>query len=388
MRFGYLLLAMVLLGVADSLTSPYLALFAADEAHLSPVRVGVLASAVGLGGIVISTWLGRRFDRAPTRAYVLLACCGGAAGHALLTVTRSFELLLVLSLTLLGVVAVGFPQLFALARHSFRNGEQARRGAPILRSGWSLAWALGPLAGSAILARAGYHGLFWATTAILLVTALVVLALPGGGSFVEEQAHGDTRMVPRASVALLTLSIALFFTAMCAGSIALPFYATRELALPSASVGLLYSACAAVEVLVSLGLAFLPNRRWAVPGGMLLMVGYFVITALADGMTTLVLAQGARGAAIAVVGAVGLVYFQDLMAPATGRATTLFSNAGTAGMLISGILAGLWMEFFSYRVTLVLCGGTAALGALVFLAGQRILNAETARPGLRDRAGR
>ena len=74
---------------------------------------------------------------------------------------------------------------------------------------------------------------------------------------------------------------------------------------------------------------------------------------------------------IAIVAAAGIRYFQDLLAPATGRATTLFANASTAGLLVSGILAGVAVEHFGYRATLLLCGVTAALGGVAFTLGTR-----------------
>ncbi|GAB3254857.1 sugar efflux transporter [Kineosporia babensis] len=366
--------AVLMLGIADSLSSPYLALFAADEAGLDPLRVGALASASGLSGIVISAWLGRRFDRAPRRIYAVFACVGGALGYALLTVSRSFEVLLLLSLSLLGVVAVAFPQLFALAQVSLGKTPQARRAAPVLRSGWSLAWALGPLVGALVMTRSGFVGVFWATAGTLLVTALLLLFVPvrrfAAGAVTGEQ----SKRAPLSwgTTALLVLGVMLFFTSMLAGSLVLPFYVTRELDLPAASLGPLFSACAAVEVVVALALAFLPTWKWLVPGGMLLMVGYFAITMVSRDLTGLLLAQVARGAAIAVVGAAGIVYFQEWMAPATGRATTLFSNATTAGVVIAGLLAGFWLEAFSYRTALALCALTALLGAVAFAgAGTR-----------------
>ncbi|MCE0537885.1 MFS transporter [Kineosporia rhizophila] len=386
--FGTLLGAVLVLGIADSLSQPYLALFAAVEAGMQPFQVGVLASATGLGGIVISTWLGHRFDRAPTRFYIVLACLGGAAGYALLTVTRGFWPLLLLSLTLLGVVAVAFPQLFALARQVMGDSEGARWAAPVLRSGWSLAWALGPLLGALILARYSFSGLFWASAAVLLGAALMVLVVPmkvGPGQVTATEAVARVPL-PRAPIVLLTLGVALFFTSMIAGSLVLPFYVTDELDLPASRMGLLFSACAAVEVVVALGLALIPpdwGRAWLVPGGMLLMTGYFAITMLSQDLTGLLLGQIARGAAIAVVGAAGIVYFQDVMAPAVGRATTLFSNATTAGVLGAGLLAGSWLEVFSYRWSLALCGATALLGAVAFAWGGRQLSNQTEDEGTR-----
>ena len=61
-------------------------------------------------------------------------------------------------------------------------------------------------------------------------------------------------------LALLVISVVLFFLAMFAGSVALPLYVTRGLHQPDTTVGLLYSACAAVEILAALALAGLPQR--------------------------------------------------------------------------------------------------------------------------------
>ena len=71
--------------------------------------------------------------------------------------------------------------------------------------------------------------------------------------------------------------------------------------------------------------------------------------------------------AIAFVGAAGIRYFQDAMAPATARATTLFANAGTAGLLIAGTAGGLALEVLGARPTLLLCGAVALGAAATFL---------------------
>ncbi len=85
---------------------------------------------------------------------------------------------MLLGLTLVGAVAAAFPQLFTLARVALGNGSAGKRSAPLLRSCWSLSWALGPLIGTALLARTGYTGILWATALALLLTALVTLTLP------------------------------------------------------------------------------------------------------------------------------------------------------------------------------------------------------------------
>src|ERR1041384_4482647 len=97
-----------------------------------------------------------------------------------------------------------------------------------------------------------------------------------------------------------------------------------------------------------------------------MFVLYFVLTVLARGLPLLVIGQVARGIAIAVVGAAGIRFFQELLAPANGRATTLFSNASTAGSLIAGVLAGVTIGTFGYTATLMLCAAVSAAAALTF----------------------
>lgn len=377
--FASLAGAVLLLGIADAMVGSYAVLFAADEVGLGPVQVGLVMSAPAVGAIVVSSSLGRRFDRHPTRRYAALVALAGALGLALMAVTRSFVGLVLLSATLLGALGAAFPQLFALARVVLGDGAAGRRSAPLLRSVWSLAWAVGPLVGAFVLSRSGYPAVLVAAAAALVVTAGLTVAVPrpasapragsDAGDGVPDE--GPPR-IGRPALALLVASVTAFFTAMYAGSVALPLFVTRALGEPSSSVGLLFSACAAVEVVAALALAALPaavSQRGLIVGGMLAFVGYFGLTLVARGMPLLIAGQAARGVAIAVVGAAGIRFFQEALAPATGRATTLFANATTAGSLVAGVLAGLAVRFVGYRGALALCGGLALLATALFVTG-------------------
>jgi SET family sugar efflux transporter-like MFS transporter len=168
--------------------------------------------------------------------------------------------------------------------------------------------------------------------------------------------------------------VAAFFTAMFAGSVALPLFVTRALHQPGSVVGVLFSACAAVEVLAALALAAMPARvsqRALISGGMLAFVLYFALTVVARGLPLLLVGQVARGVAIAVVGAAGIQFFQEVLAPATGRGTTLFSNASTTGSLVAGVLAGAAVRAVGYTATLGLCGVLAAAAVVLFVAASR-----------------
>jgi SET family sugar efflux transporter-like MFS transporter len=178
--FVVLFAAVLLLGIADSMVNSYIVLFGADHIGLTPLQIGVWTSVFAVSGIVIGWWLGRRFDRHPTRAYAIGVTLLGAAGYVLLPRISSFIVLLLMS-ALIGGLGAAFPQYFSLARSVLGEGAAGQRSAPVLRTAWSLAWAIGPLAGAFVLSRHGYSWLMWTAAAVFLAAALTLFAVPGSG---------------------------------------------------------------------------------------------------------------------------------------------------------------------------------------------------------------
>jgi SET family sugar efflux transporter-like MFS transporter len=370
MTFVPLLVGVLLLGIADSMIGPYLVLFGTGEAGLSPLQVGVFVSLIAVSGLAVSTWLGHRFDRSASRWPAFVALSGPALGYLALAGTTDYALLLLIAAGLLGAGLAAFPQVFSLARtHLARPGGGTDRGTPVLRSVWSLAWAIGPLVGAAVLAWRGYDGLMLLTALTFALVAVPLLVL--GRTPAPERGPADEAAdgrVPRPML-VAAAGFTFFHTAMLAGSVALPLYVTRTLDRPDGDVGLLFSACALVEIPAALGLLLVParvSRRRLILAGMLLFTAYFALVATASGMPLLIGTQVARGVALAVVGALGITYMQDLLPRATGRATTMFANTLTIGSLISGVLAGAAAQALGYRAALLLCGVLAAIGCALF----------------------
>src|SRR5215207_2674210 len=91
--FVSLLAGVLVLGIADSMIGPYLVLFGADQAGLSPLQVGVFVSLIAVSGLAVSTWLGRRYDRSASRWPAFVAVAAPAAGYLALTTTTNYALL-------------------------------------------------------------------------------------------------------------------------------------------------------------------------------------------------------------------------------------------------------------------------------------------------------
>jgi SET family sugar efflux transporter-like MFS transporter len=367
-----LIAGVALLGVADSMIGPYLVLYGTGEARLSPLQVGVFLSVISVSGLAVSTWLGHRYDRTPSRWPAFVAVGAPAAGYLALGTTTSYPLLLLIGAGLLGAGLAAFPQLFTLAR-THLGGAAAGRSTPALRSVWSLAWAVGPMLGGLALTRTGYDGLLL-VTALAFAGVALPLALLGRTPSVAGPGAAAAAPVAPARPTLLALgAFTLFHTAMLAGSVVLPLYVTRTLERPDGDVGLLFTVCALVEIPVALALirrSSAQRQRRLILLGMLLLAAYFVLLAAGSTMAVATGSQIARGAGIALVGALGITYMQDLVPHATGRATTMFANTLTAGALVSGVLAGAAAQVLGYRAALLLCGALAAAGWLLLAAAR------------------
>ncbi|WP_043629153.1 sugar efflux transporter [Nonomuraea candida] len=380
-RLVTLLIAVTLLGITESMIGPYLVLFGTERLRLSVLEIGVFISLTAVSGMAASLWLGRRYDQRPGRWPAVLAASLAGTGYLSLLATPSYPLVLLIGVALLGAGSAVFPQLFALAK-SHTDGAAVRTGGtPVLRSAWSLAWAIGPLAGSALVAGPGYSWLLMGTACgfCLVVVALLGLdARPPQVSAPVETA--PDRPLTSQTVALSIAGFTLFHVAMFSGAVALPLYVTQVLHGSAGSVGLMFSVGAVAEIPAALALLLLP-RRWdrsrVILAGMGLMVVYFALVTAFTGIVALVLVHIARGVAIAVVGALGISHMQDLLPAAPGRATTLFANAATAGSLVSGIAAGALSHALGYRAALLVCGVLSGVAWLLFLLARRRASAET-----------
>lgn len=172
--FATLSVAIGLAGIGTSVTRPFLTLFFTDAIHMSPLKIGIFTFANGVGGIVASTWLGHMSDaRTPKKDILLVSSLAAAAGYASFLWIHAWWVLLGVSTFLLGIGAATFPQLFAYARESARGAYRGNATAAVsmLRSFFSLAWVLGPLAGTWLLGVFEFNGLF-APTAIVFALLL------------------------------------------------------------------------------------------------------------------------------------------------------------------------------------------------------------------------
>jgi MFS transporter, SET family, sugar efflux transporter len=361
----------VLAGLADAISGPYIVLFLVDQARLGPLLLSAILTARALGGIAFATGFGAWVDRRTSVRPLLLALAGSSLGYAVLAFTTDFAVVLVIAAIPIAIGAAAFPQPIALVKRHFDHSSPstANRAIGVLRASWSLAWAIGPAIGAAVIGVFGFRGVFF-TSAASSGLALVTLALVRARPVFRDAPHGSRPKPPNGgrAIALAFTALALFHTAMFMGSIPLPIVLTTSLGGMKSDVGLTFSLCAVLEIILMAGLIWRPlgrNEHTAIVAGFAAFVAYFVALALARSVGPVFWAQILRAIGIALVTYLGIGFLQSLLPHRAGTAAALFSNAGQVGSVLAALGVGALAQAFGYASIFVACAILSGAGLVL-----------------------
>ena len=361
----------VLAGLADAMSGPYIVLFLVDQAHLSPLLLGVILTARALAGIAFATGLGAWVDRKTSVVPLLLALTGSSIGYASLGFTTNFALLLVIAALPVAMGAAAFSQSVALVRRRFEHSSfhTASRALGVLRASWSLAWAIGPAVGAVGVAAFGFRGVFFmsgGSALVALATLALVRAKPVSGDAGPRAQPKQSNGGP--AIALAFTGLALFHTAMFLGSIPLAIVMTTSLGGANSDVGWAYSLCAALEIVVMGAIIWRPLKRGERPAimvGFAVFVAYFIALAAARSIAAVLWAQTLRAIGIGLVTYLGISFLHSFMPHRAGAAAALFSNAGQLGSVFAALSVGLLAQAFGYQSVFVACAILTAAGLIM-----------------------
>ena len=361
----------MLAGLADAMSGPYIVLFLVDQAHLSPLLLGVILTARALAGIAFATGLGAWVDRKTSVVPLLLALTGSSIGYASLGFTTNFALLLVIAALPVAMGAAAFSQSVALVRRRFEHSSfhTASRALGVLRASWSLAWAIGPAVGAVAVAAFGFRGVFFmsgGSALVALATLALVRAKPVSGDAGPRAQPKQSNGGP--AIALAFTGLALFHTAMFLGSIPLAIVMTTSLGGANSDVGWAYSLCAALEIVVMGAIIWRPLKRGERPAimvGFAVFVAYFIALAAARSIAAVLWAQTLRAIGIGLVTYLGISFLHSFMPHRAGAAAALFSNAGQLGSVFAALSVGLLAQAFGYQSVFVACAILTAAGLIM-----------------------
>lgn len=381
--FAPTLLAMLLAILAEAVAGSYTALLAVEKIGMTPLELSLFMTLASLSGIVIATYFGHRHDQRPARWPLLLSLAAKITGYALCAFATEPWMLILIGFALFGLGGASFGLLFAIAKGQLdaAGGEMVARGMASMRMVSSLAWAIGPALGAGLVALASFSGVFLGAAGLSLVALLMVLATRLRViAATSEPRRLDLGTVRAAAPGVLALTA--FHTAMFMASTAMSIVVVRDLGTET-DVGLLFSLCAALEVLVMGAFVVRPIRRVSqglLIAGFLVFAVYFLLPLLIPTLAALYWGQILRAIAIGVISIVGMAYIQELLPGRAGAAAALFGNTMSAGALLSGLGTGLWAGAFGFWSIFGVSVGLSLLGAAAIALGRSRRAEPVSRP--------
>jgi MFS family permease len=364
---------MLSLGVGISLTSPYLSLYCTTVLGMSTSEFGLFMATVSLSGVVVNTMLAKYSDQGMDRKKVIIIAtlfCG--TGYLCYLLFQNYFILLVSISLLLGLGAPTMPQIFASSREDI-NDKQEIDGTfanSFLRSLFSLGFLIGPLIGSLLLTSVGYRGVFTGTAIIFFSISLMIFfflhrvpapKLTPAGSIMTSQVKTTTApTVSLKNINILFPFLTVLMLNMCntVYNMNTPLFIVNTLNGSDSQAGLVVSLCAGLEIplmIVLGGLALKLGNRVLMMSGCITAALYHVLLLLSSAVWQIIAAQLLQASFVALVIAIGLSFFQDLLPTMPGMATILYSNAGILGNLLGNLTGGIIAQLAGFRNVYWVC---------------------------------
>ena len=363
------LLAILFSVLAEAIAGSYMALLAVQKIGMSPLELSAFLTLSAVSGIAVTTLFGHMHDKKPVLWPLLLALCAKIVGYAFCAVLTETWMLLATAFVLFGLSNASFALLFALAKGYLDRvgGEAVGRGMASLRLVSSLAWAIGPALGAGFVAAWSFTGVYLGATLLAVVALGVVLAsrvkvVPADSTERQKITLAVVKMAAPAVIAMTA-----FHTVMFMGSNAMSIIVVTELGTET-DVGLLFSLCAALEVVVMSLFVIRPidgTNRGLLLVGFALFALYFMMPLMWPTLASLYWGQIPRAIAIGILSIVGMAYIQALLPGRAGVASALFGNTMSAGFLLSGLGTGLWAQGLGYWSLFTVCAVLCVIGGAV-----------------------
>lgn len=361
--------------LSEAMAGSYIALLAVEKIGMSPLALSGFLTTSAVSGLIVTSIFGHLHDRRPVIWPLAVSLLAKAVGFGLCAVLTEIWMLVLDAAILFGLSSASYALLFALAKGYLdrAGGLTVSRGMASLRLASSLIWAVGPAIAAVLVSSLGFEGVF-VGAALLAASALAVVivsriqVLPGDA---ETRQALTMATVLQAAPAILALSA--FHTAMFMGSNAMAIVVAQQLGSKD-DVGLLFSLCAGLEVLVMAVFVVRPGLSGShrlLVFGFALFAGYFALALAWPTLTSLYVGQTFRAAGIGVISIVGMTMVQELLPGRAGAASAVFGNTVSVGVLLSGLGTGLWANWFGYWSIFGLCLGLCALSGAALAWSRR-----------------
>ncbi|WP_078553469.1 sugar efflux transporter [Bacillus alkalicellulosilyticus] len=387
--FPILFLMNFLLGLSMAFITPYYSLFGIGEVGMSNMSFGIFMTAMSLSGVIISTYLGKLSDRNVSRKLILIITTVAAIiGFGSFAFIRSYFLLLLIAVFLLGIATATVPQLWAYAREALKKTDVPEKETPyvmnVFRMFFALAWTVGPALAAWVLLLAGFTGLFLFAAfcyALSLVVILIAFKEVPNAVTTQQEPVNLRKFIAKPHIFANIAAFLLLTMATSMNMMNIPIYVTQILGGTEMHVGIIYSIPPIFEVPLMIWIGILATRvdnRILIKIGFLLSVIYFFLLSFVTTPWQIYPLQIISAAQVSITMGIAVTYFQNFLPKEPGTATTLYMNTNKLGQMLGFLFFGIIATYLGYQGVFIVCTALAGVGFLILLLfGKEKMNDNT-----------
>jgi MFS transporter, SET family, sugar efflux transporter len=245
------------------------------------------------------------------------------------------------------------------------------------RAIYSASWVAGPAIGAIATELGGFDFLISLLVCLSALSAFFALFLKAlAPSKIIQNRSTKTKIVISSTIARRTLIAILLQAPLAIGLITLPLLLRQELQASYAMVGLVFSTCAFLEVLVLFSVARLITKtgnQAILITGVIVGVLYYLLIAVVTTTWAIVALQFLNAVFIAAVMGAGLTWFQSSFRDRPTFATSVFVNCYNVGAAMSGPIVGsITYIFGSQKFGMLFAATLTALAVYLLVLDKKI----------------
>ena len=377
-------------GITYASTLNYAAIVGIDTLGIPNALYSVLLIVASLVGAAASVVLGYISDRLPDRRILVILCAlAGALGFGLIFTLRSQVAFIVAIGIIMPFGAALFSQSFSFARayNNARDPARAEFMTSVLKTIFTVAWAIVPPFVGWIAATTGVFNVYGIAAAAYLVCIgifTVLLTMPAakvGRPMRPHNAAADGLPPARIEPAVIMgiVGVALILVANYTNNVAMPLLITRTLGGNFGQLGIFAGLAAALELPFILLWGY--SLRWVSKHAIIIVAAllyaiYLYLVSRAGSITDIYWLQLINGPATGALLSIPISYMQDAIKGRVGLSTSLLDVANVASSLSGAVLFGAVTGAApNYPLLFVIAAGLAVAGALVLFVTHRLMPA-------------
>lgn len=367
-----------MVGLSTSLFIPFSSIYGLDVVGMSNMAYGFFMTIMAIGGVVISTYIGKLSDRNISRKLILILTSVAAIfGYIGFAYIRDYFLLSLTAFFLLGIAAATMPQLWAYAREALEDSDVPKEEVPyvmnVFRMFTALAWTVGPAFAGWVLVLVDFEGLFLMVAGGFFLSIIAIVLFLKDEPKTQDMSGKQVvlgKFIFKPFIFANVLAMLLLHAATTINMQNIPQFVTKTLGGTEAHVGIIFSVPPVFEVPLMIMFGIMATR-WDL--GVLIKLGfffsflYFLLLWNVSAPWQIYPLQILSAANVAITAGLAVTYFQNFIPKEPGTATTLYMNAQKIGSTLGFLLFGYFSSLVSYQNVFIICIVFTGIGFTILL---------------------